>query len=98
MNIFTIVIPGILNFLFWFFHLNASHRMSILKFLMIVLTSICPILNIITLAAFIICACVRADDINNCRFYGSNNFFGFGEEYDYDTISGKLIHFFVSDK
>ncbi len=98
MNIFAIVIPGILNFLCWFLHLNATHRMSVLKFLMIVLTSICPILNFITLVAFIICACVRAGDIDNCREIGSNHPWGFGEEYDYTTFCGRILLFFTLDR
>lgn len=72
--------------------------MSVLKFFMLVLTSICPVVNIFTLVAFIICACVRADDIDNCRSYGSSCFFGFGAEYDYATISGKILHFFTKDR
>lgn len=98
MNIFTIIIPGILNFLCWFLHLNATHRMSVIKFLVIVVTTICPIMNLITLAGFLGAAFLRADDIDNCRNSGSKYPLGFGEEYDYSTISGKIIHFFVSNK
>ena len=98
MNAFWIIVPGILNFLFWFLHLNASHRMSLLKFFMLVLTSICPVVNIISLVIFIIFACVRSDNIDNCYDSYSNHFFGFGEEYDYDTISGKILHFFTKDR
>lgn len=98
MNIFAIIIPGILNFLCWFLHLNATHRMSIIKFLAVVATTICPVANIVTLAIFLIAAILRADDINNCREIGSNHPLGFGEKYDYTTISGRILLFFTLDR
>lgn len=100
MNEFVIIIPGILNFLCWFLHLNATHAMSFLKFLIITAISICPVANIICLVMFIIIRIINvADPFDklNTR-YDEDNFLGMSKEIDTNTVSGKIIKFFTKNR
>ena len=90
-----IIIPAILNFLCWTIHLSASF----IKFIFFTALSICPIVNILSLFAFLLCAVLRA--IGTPEFFkgsDSNSPFGFSIEYDESTLSGKLIKLLSKDR
>jgi len=100
MNSLIIIIPGILNFLCWFLHLNATHAMSFLKFLIIVPISFCPVINIACLIIFIILRLINItndyEKLSTC--YDEDNLLGMSKEIDTDTISGKIIKFFTKNR
>lgn len=94
-----VLIPGILNFLCWTIHLSATKRLSFIKFIFFTALSICPVVNILSLFAFLLCAVLRA--IGTPEFFeGSdlNSPFGFSVEYDETTLSGKLIKLLSKDR
>lgn len=99
MNDLAIIIPGILNFLCWFIHLNATRRMSILKFILFLLISICPLFNIIVLALFIMLLFIgRYSEGVEVTSEDSGYPFGFQVEYDDTTLCGKLLTFLTKNR
>lgn len=99
MNEWAIIIPGVLNFIVWFLHLNATRRMSILKFLMLVLTSMLPVVNIVVFMLFLLLG-TAIKNIEGVEAKSSDKGYplGFQVEYDETTICGKLILFLTKNR
>lgn len=100
MNELMIIVPGILNFLCWFVHLNATHRMSIFKFLMLTVgCSLVPVLNILTLFMFVLLAIMKSVDSELLDVSDtSKHSLGFLEDYDESTFCGKVVTFFTKNR
>lgn len=100
MNELMIIVPGILNFLCWFVHLNATHRMSVFKFLTLTVgCSLVPVLNIFTLCMFVLLSIFKSVDSDFLDVSDSSEHpFGFLEDYDESTFCGKVVTFFTKNR
>ena len=103
-NFFGIILPGILSYIVWTLHFNATRRKNILKSIFVLAFSICPILNWISFGAFIITRILSmyAEDFNPFKEGQEDEQeigpFAMFVPYDKTTKSGKIIMWFVKDR
>lgn len=99
MNELVILIPMVLNFIIWFLHLNATHAMSITKLLGLILFSIIPIVNIITIIIYIIFQLIAtATKEKDSDYDDSGIVLGIYKNFDPETISGKILIYLTKNR
>lgn len=110
-NFFGIILPGIVSYIVWTLHFNATRKKNILKSILVLAFSICPVLNWISFGVFLSLRLVSICDenFNPLKEKQDDDYFGYRYEnkptpfamfvpYDKTTKSGKIIMWFVKDR
>jgi len=104
-NFFGIILPGILSYLVWTLHFNATRKKNILKSILVLACSICPVLNWISFGLFVVIRIISIYDDEGFNPFKENQEdeyeigpFAMFVPYDKTTKSGKIIMWFVKDR
>lgn len=103
-SFFEIILPGIMSYLVWTLHFNATRTNNILKRILVLAFSICPVLNWISFGFFVMIRFISIYEENFNPFKESQEDeyeispFAMWVPYDKTTKSGKIIMWFVKDR
>lgn len=89
MSALVIIISAIVCLCIWLSQMHATHSYSVAKGVLIILLSLCPIVNTIMIIVFIIGRAAGSGD--ETYYDNTDNVFGFDKAYDPNTRSGRLL-------
>lgn len=103
-SFFEIILPGIMSYLVWTLHFNATRKKNILKSIMVLAFSICPVLNWIFFGFFVVMRLLSIYEANFNPFEENQEDeykigpFAMCVPYDKTTKSGKIIMWLTKDR